>query len=154
MKYIWALDISLSNTGLTIFTNDGQSVYIESIGTNSKEDTSVRLHKIGKRILELKDKYSPEKLIIERGFSRFNTSTEQVYRAVGVVEYCLWDVDKIYYPATTVKKEITGKGNAKKFEVEAVICAKYPDMRFNNLDESDSFAIGLTYFYKEGILNK
>ena len=150
--YIWALDISLSSTGITIFNQDGTHIFIDSIGTDSKQDTSVRLHNIGQRILQLKQNYPPAKLIIERGFSRFNTSTEQVYRAVGVVEYCLWDIDKIYYPATTVKKEITGKGNAKKFEVEAVICAKYPDLRFKNLDESDSFAIGLTYFYKEGIL--
>jgi len=150
--YIWALDISLSSTGITIFNQDGTHIFTDSIGTDSKQDTSVRLHNIGQKITQLKQDYPPTKLVIERGFSRFNTSTEQVYRAVGVIEYCLWDIDKIYYPATTVKKEITGKGNAKKFEVEAVICQKYPDMRFRNLDESDSMAIGLTYFYKEGIL--
>jgi Holliday junction resolvasome RuvABC endonuclease subunit len=152
MGYIWALDLSLSNSGISIFTHDGKFVFISSVETNTKDETCVRLHKIGQRFLDLKKEYKPDKIIIEKGFHRFNVSTEQVYRVVGVVEYLFWDIDKIYYPATTVKKEVTGKGNSKKFEVEATIIKNFPNARFKNLDESDSFAVGLTYFYKEGIL--
>lgn len=152
MNYVWALDLSLSNSGISIFDEFGNNVYIDSIPTTTKDDTAVRLHLIANKLLEIKNQYPPSKIIFEKSFHRFNVSTEQIYRVVGVVEYLFWNIDKIYYASTTVKKEVTGKGNSKKPDVEKNIKSKYPDIKFKNLDESDSFAVGLTYFYKEGIL--
>jgi len=151
VKYILAFDLSLSNTGISIFTNDGRYIESISIATNSKDSTGVRLHKIGEEFNKLKKQYNPDTIILEQGFSRFNISTQQLYRVHGICNYVFWDCEQIYYPSTTVKKTICGKGNAKKNAVEETIKQKY-DISFDDLDQSDSFAIGLTYFYKEGIL--
>lgn len=152
MNYVWALDLSLSNSGISIFDEFGNIIYIDSIPTTAKDNTAVRLHLIADKLLDIKKNYPPLKIIFEKSFHRFNISTEQIYRVVGVVEYLFWDVDKIYYASTTVKKEVASKGNSKKNDVEKIIKEKYPNIKFKNLDESDSFAVGLTYFYKEGIL--
>ena len=151
MEYILSFDLSLSNTGVSIFLDDGQHIDSLSIATNSKDETRVRLHQIAEKFIQLKQKYNPKTIVLEQGFTRFNTSTQQLYRVHGICNYIFWDCNQIYYPSTTIKKTICGKGNVKKNEVETVLKNKF-DVSFDDFDQSDSFAIALTYFYKEGIL--
>ena len=42
------------------------------------------------------------------------------------------------------------KGDATKKQVQEIILKKYADIKFSNEDESDAFAVGLTYFIKIG----
>lgn len=151
-SYIWALDISMSNTGISIFSNDGTCKYVCSIGTKSGDNHQTKLKHIGKELLKLKKKYSPTKLIIEAGFTRFNNSTQALYKCHGLVNYLFAEIDQIYYPPMTIKKVVGGKGNLKKEEMRDIVLTKYPNMKFDNLDQSDSFTIGLCYFYKTGAL--
>jgi Holliday junction resolvasome RuvABC endonuclease subunit len=151
-SFVWALDISMSNVGVSIFSNDGTCKHVCSIGTKSGDNHQTKLKYIGKELLKLRKKYSPSKLIVEAGFTRFNLSTQALYKCHGVVAYLFWDVEQIYYQPMTIKKVVGGKGNMKKDEIMGVIMKKYPDMKFDNFDESDSFSVGLCYFYKEGVL--
>jgi Holliday junction resolvasome RuvABC endonuclease subunit len=52
----------------------------------------------------------------------------------------------------TIKKIVGGKGNMTKDEIKDIIMNKYPKVNFENLDESDSFSVGLCYFIKNGII--
>ena len=149
--YVWALDLSLKCTGIAIFTNDGECVETLSIETNPENTTQKRLGKIGNDIIELKKKYSPIKAILEQGFSRFNTSTQQLFRVHGVINYLLMEVEQVYYPATKVKSIVGGKGNLKKDALRDIIRQRYNTVEFHNLDESDAFAIGMTYFLENKI---
>jgi len=151
-EYLYAFDLSLSCTGLSIFTNDGKCVFCTSIETKDYDTHPLKLKFIGDRVLYFRSIYKPFKIIVEQGFSRFNASTQAIFKVNGLINYLFYDVEQIFLPATTVKKIILNDGHAKKENIRDYVMSKYPDMSFKNLDESDSFSIGLAYFIRENIL--
>lgn len=151
--YVYALDLSLNSSGVCIFTDDGYIVKLLTIDTHSKKETKLKLATIGKNLLRLIKKYPPKVVVIEQGFSLFNASTQAIFKTHGVVNYIFSKYEQIYYPATTVKKVISGKGNTSKEELKKILNEQYPDISFFTLDESDAFALGETYFIKKGIKN-
>lgn len=146
-QYIYGLDLSMSDTGVTIFDGD-KPVFIGSIATNPKKTHGERLKEIYDFLSFLKDKYTPDVVCIERGFNRFNKSSEAVWKTHGIVNLLFYDKEIIYYSPTTVKATLVS-GKASKEELENRILELYPDVKFRNNDESDSFAIVLTHLYKE-----
>ncbi|OPH61913.1 hypothetical protein BC351_01340 [Paenibacillus ferrarius] len=148
MSHLYGLDLSMEQTGVTIFDlNALQPIHIGSITTNQKQSHGKRLYIIATEILSLIEKYPPSIVTIERGFSRFNTSTQVIYRVHGLINYLLRDYEQIYYPPKTVKEAII-RGDASKKLVKDMIERKFPDVVFENEDESDSFAVALTYLIK------
>ena len=146
--YIYGLDLSMSDTGVTIFDND-KPVFVGSIATNPKKTHGERLKEIYDFLSFLKGKYPPEIVCIERGFNRFNKASEAVWKVAGITNMLFYEVEQVYYSPTTVKAALVG-GKASKEELEAKIHELYPDVKFKNNDESDSFAIVLTHLIKEG----
>lgn len=153
-KFIHALDISLSCTGITIFSDDGKWIETTSIETSPKETHAARLKFIGNKLIEIRKKYPCSLFVCEQGFSRFSASTEAIFKCVGIAQYIYYDIEQIFYPPATVKKVITGKGNSKKEEVESVIKLNYPSINFENNDQSDSFAVMITHMLKSGVIKK
>jgi Holliday junction resolvasome RuvABC endonuclease subunit len=156
--YLYGLDLSLANTGVTIYDTEKQEfVYIGSINTEKIKKkkglyhNAIKLKFIYDELTALREQYPPHIVTIERGFSRFNTATQVIYRVHGLVNFIFHDVDQIYYPPKTVKEAII-KGDATKAQLQKAINAKYNDITFANEDESDSFAVLLTYLIKEGII--
>ncbi len=149
MKYLYAFDLSMSCTGIAIFDLDTyKPVHISSIKTNNKDTYGVRLHVIREYIKGLIKQYPPYEVAIERGFSRFNNSTQVTYRVHGVINELLKDYEQCYYPPKDVKATILN-GNASKKQVQEKIKKLYPEIKFNNEDESDAFAVGLTHLKKK-----
>jgi crossover junction endodeoxyribonuclease RuvC len=148
-KYLCALDLSLNSTGVCIFTTEGDYVEKLTIDTHKIENTQLKLREIGNIFENLIEKYDFEIIAIEKGFSRFAKSTQQLYRCFGVASYIFSSYPQFYYPSGTIKKVVTGKGNASKKSVQDAINKMYPDIAFNSFDESDAFAVGLTYLVKE-----
>jgi len=153
MNYIWSLDVSMKNTGISIFTNDGKHCETFSIEPDAKELHQKRLKYLYDEILKKRKKYKPELVIIEEGFFRFIRSTQVLFRAFGVVQLAFHDVEQILYQSTKIKKIVTGKGNCGKEALAEFIFSKYPKIQFRNYDESDSFATGLAYFIEKGIVD-
>lgn len=151
-KYIWAFDVSLSNTGISIFTNDGICEFVTSIDTAKAKTRAEKLRLIGKKINKIREIYEPEVIVFEKGFVRFNISTQAIFEVFGVVKYLFSECQQIEYPATTIKKIVGGKGNMKKDELMKIINEKYPMIKFSNYDQSDSYAVGLCYFIEKGII--
>jgi Holliday junction resolvasome RuvABC endonuclease subunit len=151
-KYIYALDLSQNSSGVCIFTNDGKLIRMFTIDTNGEKETKLKLRMIGDEFVKIMKEYPPEKVIIEQGFTLYNPSTQAIFRVHGLVNYLFSEQEQIYYPASTVKKIIGGKGNMTKEEVHDAILKKYPKLKFKNFDESDACAVGLTYFLKQGII--
>lgn len=167
-EYIWAFDLSMDDSGIAIFDNKANPIHICSIKTNEKQTHGERLKYIADKILELREKYPTKIIVIERGFSRFNTSTQVIYRVHGIINMIFHDCKQIYYPPKTIKEAIL-KGNATKLQILNVIKNRYPDVKFSTIEvksketkevqikendnESDAFAVGLTYFIKNGIIN-
>jgi Holliday junction resolvasome RuvABC endonuclease subunit len=148
-NYVWGLDLSLKCTGVAIFTNDGQCRHITSIETKADEKTQQRLGKIGRELLKLNKKYPAQTLVIEQGFTRFNISTQQIFRVHGLVNYLFEDVEQHYIPSLTIRKVVMGKGNIKKEEVRKAVIEYIPDMKFKNADETDAFITAIAYFVQK-----
>lgn len=152
MKNIICFDLSLSNTGVAIFSEDGNFIKCISIGTNSKDETQNRLKIIADTLEELKKKYKPKEIVMEKGFTRFNISTQQIFRVVGITNLIFCDVPQTYLHATTVRKIVVGKGNCKKEVLRDFILENYSDIKFEDLDQSDAFGLGIAFFKERGII--
>jgi len=141
----------MESTGFCIFDENMNPILIDSIQTKKSQSHGKRLKVIYDKLMELRDKYPPKVIVIERGFSRFNMATQVIYRVHGVTNLLFYDCDQIYYPPKTVKEAILS-GNATKKQVQEEIKKRYPDVVFKNEDESDAYAVGLTHFIKTGKL--
>lgn len=153
--YLWAFDASLSKTGLTIFNiKTKEPVHVESFPTNSAHEIGKRLFHIGKRLVELKDLFKPSELVLEDIFIEFSYTKRKTPNAPlalakvhGMILYLFHDVSHTYYAPMTIKATIV-HGSASKKIVRARIEEEYPNIKFKNEDESDSFAIALTHLIK------
>lgn len=153
-KYLYGLDISLKNTGITIYDLEKKEfIYIGSFNTEKiyatkeykgLEVNAVKLKKIVDWLKPIILKYPPNIIAIERMFSRYPTETQVIAKATGVVQCMLWNKPQYFYPPKTVKLAMV-HGDATKEDVANCIKAKYNDVSFSNEDESDSFAVALTF---------
>lgn len=162
-EILYGLDLSLSCTGVTVYSITQKKVlYIGSLNTEKitlkKPEKDKNIYLNGKKLKAINDwmqelikQYPPTVVCIERGFSRFNTSTQVVYRCHGIINLLFADHAQIYYPPKSVKEAIY-KGTATKQQLQRVILNNYPDLEFNNEDESDSFAVALTYLLKNNLI--
>lgn len=156
--YIYGLDLALGCTGITIFNAETyKPVYVGSIKTTSssfnKENEEMRnpikLKHHFDEINKLIAMYPPTAVAIERGFTKFNTATQVIYRVHGIYNLAFAGYPNVYYPPKTVKETIY-KGTAEKVELKSIIEERF-DVTFTNTDESDSFAVALTYLIKNGM---
>lgn len=148
---IIAFDLSMACTGYSIFSNDGKFIRAGHIETNREQTTPERLRTIAKELKRLR-KEKPEVIVIERGFYRFAGSTEQIFRTHGVANLIFYDIPQVEIHATSVRKIVGGRGNMKKEEMKTFIEQEYPNINFENLDEMDSFVLGIAYFKQKGVL--
>ena len=152
MNYLYALDISMKQTGIAIFDIDSlQPAYVGSIKTKDKDTYGKRLQHIAKELKNIVNNYPPSVVVMERGFTKFNKSTQAIYRVVGVIEFLFANYEQISYTPMTVKASIL-KGNASKKEVQNKIKENF-DIDFKNEDESDAFSVGLCYMIKNGYID-
>lgn len=150
---IVAWDLSLTCTGYSVFSNDGKFNKAGHIETNGKESTPLRLRYIAKEMKKIKKEYKPKIIVIEKGFYKFAGSTEQIFRVHGITNLIFYDCEQIEIHATSVRKLVAGHGNMKKEQMRIFIEEHYPDITFENLDEMDSFSLGLAYFKQKEIKN-
>nr|DAD56683.1 MAG TPA: RuvC [Caudoviricetes sp.] len=157
--YIYGLDPSLKNSGIVIIDKDTKEVvYVGGIRTDNIKDyknlpeemrNPKKLRFIYEELIKLTRKYPPSVAVIERGFTRFNKSTQVVFRVHGIFNLVFSEVDNIYYPAKTIRETLY-KGNASKEEV-ADILSKHLNITFNSDDESDAMAVAYAYLVKNGL---
>lgn len=155
MDYIWALDISLSNTGVCIFDLNGVPVKLFSISTDAKFEHKERLKTIADVLLENRKIYPTKTVVLESGFFRFIKSTQAIYKVIGLVTYLFNDCEQILYPPSSVKKVVSGNGETNKEGIREIVSKKFPELFFDNNDESDAAGIGMCYFIeknKEGYI--
>jgi len=164
-----ALDLSLSSPGFAVIavTDEGDPILLEKshVKTNANQSHGYRLHQIAVELERLMLNYKPEHIVRERGFSRFPTTTQALFKVVGVSDFLAQITGtrekfttNIYEIApTTVKKAVTGNGRASKKDVEKEV-AKWLQIDRTNFfetdDESDAAAVGLAYLVENGITER
>ena len=87
----------------------------------------------------------------ERGFSRFATETQTIYRMVGVTDLVLWDEARKSFEQLApkeVKLLVAGKGTATKKDVSDALSHYVGAFEYKTDDESDSVAVGIAWLLK------
>lgn len=155
---ILGLDLSMNSTGYAIvkFTESDDNTIIEVIEKglikgNSTESHSKRLRRQYRRLNKLKERYEGERLIVAKeGLHYGRPKTSAILGKVhGVVDLIFPRIHA--YGASTIKKEVAGKGNAKKEDVETAVKSMIESgqqIRFKSDDESDAVAIAITHYLK------
>lgn len=161
MTTVLALDLSLNSTGYAVIQwNEGKATVIE-LGhiDNKKQGRMKRSHgkKLARIFSELKaviNRYPDINVIVrEKGITRFNKATQALFRVVGCVDLLIESTG--HEPVqelsiSEVKKLITGNGKADKTEVAQLVEGYLTNpVNFENDDESDAVAVGVSYCLKE-----
>lgn len=147
LKYVLSFDPSLSCTGYAVFnvTNGINLIEYGTVNTNTVKTKkhNDKLFFIHVKIKDIKDKYGEhlQYIIIEKGFSRFNASTQAIYKARGVIESVFPKLDFIEIPVSTVRLKLLGKGTKGKEDVKKWVSELFTLDKVNE-DEADAIAVG------------
>ena len=155
MSKVMGIDLSLVETGLCLL--DGGDLVWKMLVT-SKPDQSVmeieRIQKIARAVTGYILTHKPDLIVIE-GLSygsKNTTSLCQLAKLNFSVEIYCYQMEHPYLmvPPTTLKKFITGKGNAKK-EVMLMKILKRYGLEFENNNLADAYALCR---YGESLINE
>lgn len=155
-KVYIGLDVSMNSTGWAVLSYDGSSIsYLDSgiIKANTKVSHGKRMRNQREKISEVVEKYQPQYVARESGFSRHIKSTQILFKIYGVVEELFATYDLVEIAPTTIKKLVTGSGRADKDVVEVCVREKvsFPEgFEFKSDDESDAVAIALALIEQIG----
>lgn len=158
-KHILGLDISLTSTGYAVVElfEDGHLKLIDSgrIRTYAKDTDGIRLKKIKARLDLLFDIYPISYVVRERGFTKGNLATQQIFKATGVCEELVAEQgieDIPQYAPTTIKKHLGGHGRASKEDVARGVLEYFPKAVFESDDVSDAVAVVLTFLKDKKVI--
>lgn len=152
-RYAYGFDLSLSCSGIAIIDIDSlEPRLITSIETDPKQNHGERLYEQYNFIGKVVNVFKPEKIYIEKGFSRHAVATQAIFKMVGCVNMLLKEYEPVYLAPTTVKKNITGNGRAKKDELREALESKFPNTTFKNEDESDALGVAITGLINDGLI--
>lgn len=160
-RYLYGLDISLKNTGISIYDLDAHEfVFVDSFSTDKIYATkknkglhlnAVKLKEVVAWIKPIIKKYPPFIVSIERMFSRFPMETQAIAKATGVIQCLLWNVPQYLYPPKSVKLAII-HGTASKELLMEEILKRYPKLVMKNDDESDAVAVALCFLIDKELI--
>lgn len=95
-------------------------------------------------------------IVKEGAFSHFVRDTAAIYKVHGLLDYLMWHYRRFVpeqLAATSIKKLITGKGNATKEEVEAALEPYVGKLSYAVDDESDATACVIAWLIINGYID-
>jgi len=152
-KTILAGDLSLACSAFAVMRFDDYSKEIEvlkvtHVKTNSKQVLGERLLQIHTEVDGLLTDYKIDEIVIEKGFNRYATATQQIQRVVGVFVITIYSKGfEQYYEIspTSVKKAITTNGKASKEELAEGLEKYVGALTYRTNDESDAVGVGIAH---------
>ena len=152
---ILGIDPGLANTGWAVIevVQGGQPAVIETglITTDNKTIQAQRIAVIVTNIVAVMERFDAEHVAMERVFvGPRNMRAVETAEVIGALRYRLWldGFHVVDYAPTTVKKTVTGKGNATKGAVAAGVARIIGHRAFISNHESDAIAVALTHWRK------
>lgn len=153
---ILGIDPGLIRTGYGLIEAEGpeRMKFVEAgiIKTTSGSGISSRVKDIYENLTDIIKEYSPAVVVLEKLYSHYKHPATSILmgHARGVV--CLacgvGGIELVNYPATRIKKAITGNGQAKKEQVQRMVKTL---LGLNTLpspyDVSDALAMAISYVY-------
>lgn len=141
---VLGLDLSMSKTGVAVFEN-GKLKSTGILKPKLKWTHGQKLKYYFDEFNRIKDVISPDFVAIEMGISRFNKSTQVIFRVHGVANLVFQEYTEIN--TSNVKKIITGKGNAdKQMMIDGV--KRIFDVDVSE-DEADAIGVALCFIENE-----
>ena len=152
---IIGVDPGLRCTGFGIIEHKGNQTRVITAGvvkTSSKESIENRLNKIYSHTLDIILEHKPKLLVLEKLYSHYKHPTTAISLGYARGVVCLAcgqaKIPVKSYSAKRIKKAITGKGNASKYQIQHMIQRL---LRLDKLpspfDVSDALALALGYLY-------
>lgn len=152
---LFCCDLSLNRPGVAIIKYDEKSykaevIYKEAfIHRKTKMSHGDKLTSIYNWLVSLLSEYKPDVLVREQSFSRFAAETKTLNKVVGVSDLIAWkdysDTEFHEIAPRSIKKIITGTGNATKQEVANKLNEYVGNLEYKYDDESDAVAVGIAY---------
>lgn len=153
---ILGVDPGLEITGYGVIEANNRQVKLKEAGvikTSYKQKLQDRLIEIYDNLIEVIEETSPEAAVIEKLYSHFKHPVTSILmgHVRGVVYLAIRksNIQLFEYPAKTVKKSLTGNGNATKEQVARMVQAhlnlKSAPQPF---DISDALALAMNYAFK------
>ena len=144
---ILGIDPGYDRVGIAIIDN-GVLLYSECFSTSSKDDFHIRLRRIGQKINQIIERFSPDIVAIESLFITKNQKTAmKVAEARGVISYeaSLKEIPIHEYSPPQIKVAVTGHGGSDKAQVIKMIPLLLKMKAKKGLDdEYDAIAVALT----------
>jgi crossover junction endodeoxyribonuclease RuvC len=162
-RFIVGFDPSLDGTGYAVLDCRFKEPRIAEMGVVKGRTATwaadtphqVKLALIRAKALELRSKYDPifPMVFFERGFTKFNNSTQATFKARGALESELVGLVITEFPPSEVKKITTGHGASGKDSVAEVMAEIFGISveDFETEDVSDALAVayaGYLEYYK------
>lgn len=141
---IMGLDPS-SKTGFVVLCDDGDVAVVGTLSHPPEPDRFNRYMHYAREVSELVDAYGVDLVVIE-GYSfagKFNNAFQ--YELGASLRYRMhWDeIPYVEVPPTSLKKFVTGKGNAKK---DLMLLGVYKMWDFDTESDNEADAYGLAQF--------
>lgn len=152
---ILGIDPGLDITGYGVIEGAVASPNIIEAGvirTSRKDSLAKRLNIIYSQLYELIEQTGPDICAAEKLYSHYKHPMTSILmgHARGAVLLCCSrnNIEVIDYPAKTVKRAITGNGNASKIQVQRVInrLLRLGDAK-RPVDVTDALALCVTHLY-------
>lgn len=148
---ILGIDPGLRYTGWAIIdtiANDVSYVASGVIKVDPKKLFSERLIDIFNGISKIIGEFSPQIAGLEETYvnKNFKSSLSLAHaRAAAIVSIGLKGIKVCEYSPKTIKKTITGNGNADKISIQSMLNIMISNLKINSDDESDAIAIAICH---------
>ncbi len=126
---ILGIDTGLADTGYGIIdAENGACRVVEAgvISTDADEDLPLRLHRIHEALVSIIDEFEVERVVVEDLYAEYPHPRTAIMmghaRGVIILAAAQRAVAVESYPASLVKKSITGNGRATKEQVRQMVC--------------------------------
>ena len=168
VKRLLAMDLSMSLPAYAIIDIVNGKALVKDIRYTDNKSGNIpklkhgeRLDRIAKDILQIFLDYPDIEVVVrEKGFFKFATTTQILYKVVGVSDLKVFEgsgitqIDEI--APTAVKKLVTGDGKSDKKAVEIGVRGHLVDLQkdleFVTDDCSDAVAVGIAWMIQRGLL--
>jgi crossover junction endodeoxyribonuclease RuvC len=153
---ILGIDPGLNTSGyglIRVVHGKLQFIAAGTISTSSANSFSEKLGMLHHSCSEIIDDYHPDVYAIEETYSNVNPRTSlKLGHARGVLMLAAYqhDCPVFEYPATIVKKSLTGTGGASKEQVKYMVLKllKIPSLE-GKMDVSDALAVAITHYHHQ-----
>jgi len=150
---ILGIDPGLNTTGYGLIRLDRSKLHFLAAGeisTGKAKDFSAKLEILYNMCCEIIEDHKPDVFAIEETFSNVNPRTSlKLGHARGVLMLAgqVKGLTVYEYPATIVKKALTGVGSASKEQVKYMVMKmlKLPSLE-GKMDVSDALAVAITHY--------